>query len=145
MRYIKIILTAILTVTLPFAILRVSIEYSDLTDFAGIILYLFPLYLPVLFIWFGIKIFKTMNEIFFPILLFDALLVFVMFFFTKILFASIERSLADAVIFLLLMGPLIYSIPISFIAAAIYKHKLIKNKSQKNTDYSNEKLQELSD
>lgn len=142
MKYIKIIITVILTIALPFAILRASLEYDCLTDFAEIILYLFPLYLPVLFIWFGIKIFKITNEIFFPILLFDALLVFVMFFLMKILFASIERSLADAVIFLLLMGPLIYSIPISFIAAAIYKHKTIKDKSQKNADYSNDKPQE---
>ena len=142
MKYIKIIITVILTVALPFAILRASLEYDCLTDFAEIILYLFPLYLPVLFIWFGIKIFKITNEIFFPILLFDVLLVFIMFFLTKILFASIERSLADAVIFLLLMGPLIYSIPISFIAAAIYKHKTIKDKLQKNADYSNDKPQE---
>ena len=58
-----------------------------------------------------------------------------MFFLTKILFAAIERSLADAVIFLLLMGPLIYSIPISFIAAAIYKHKKKKAEVQKNNEY----------
>lgn len=142
MKYIKIILVAVLAIALPFAILRASLEYNCLTDFAAIILYLFPLYLPVLFVWFGIKIFKTTNEIFFPILLFDILLVFVMFFLTKILFAAIERSLADAVIFLLLMGPLIYSIPISFIAAAIYRHKNTKDKSQNNTDDSNNKPQE---
>ncbi len=135
MKYIKIILVVILAVALPFAILRASLEYNCLTDFAEIILYLFPLYLPVLFVWFGIKIFKTTNEIFFPILLFDILLVFVMFFLTKILFAAIERSLADAVIFLLLMGPLIYSIPISFIAATIYKHKKKKAEVQKNNEY----------
>lgn len=123
MKYIKIILITILGIALPFAILRASLEYNALTDFAEIILYLFPLYLPVLFGWFGIKIFKITKEIFFPILLFDILLGIVMFFLTKILFAALERSLADAVIFLLLMGPLIYSIPISFISAVIYRHK----------------------
>lgn len=127
MKYIKIILIIILGIALPFAILRASLKYNALTDFAEIILYLFPLYLPVLFGWFGIEIFKITKEIFFPILLFDILSGIVMFFLTKILFAALERSLADAVIFLLLMGPLTYSIPISFISAVIYRHK--KNKS----------------
>lgn len=135
MKYIKINLVAVFAIALPFAILRASIEYNDLAVFAEMILYLFPIYLPVLFAWFGIKIFKVTGEIFYPTLLFDILLVFVMFFLTKILFAAIERSLADAVIFLLLMGPLIYSIPISFIAAAIYKHKKKKAEVQKNNEF----------
>ena len=135
MKYIKIILVVIFAIALPFAILRASIEYNVLWWSVDIILYLFPIYLPILFAWFGIKIFKATNKIFFPIFLFDILLVFLMFFLTEILFAAIERSLADAVIGLLLMGPLIYSVPISFIAAAIYKHKKKKAEAQKNNEY----------
>lgn len=134
MKYIKIILKAVLGIALPFIILRASIEYNVLAEFADKILYLFPIYLPILFAWFGIKIFKATDEIFSPILLLDLLLVFVIYFLTKMIFGAIERSLADAVIGLLLMGPLIYSVPISFIAAAIYKHKKKKTEAQRSED-----------
>ena len=135
MKYIKIILVAVLAIALPFAILRASIEYNALAVSAEMILYLFPIYLPILFAWSGIKIFKATSEIFYPTLLFNAFLFFVIYFLAKMIFGAIERSLADAVIGLLLMGPLIYSVPISFIAAAIYKHKKKKDEVQKNNEY----------
>ena len=134
MKYTKTLLIGFLSIILPFTILKVSIEYDVLIDFAAIILYLIPIYLPVLFAWLGIKIFKATNEIFFPILLFAAVSFFVIYCLVQRIFNSIERSLADAVIGLLLMGPLIYSVPASFIAAAIYKHKRKNQKFKNNED-----------
>lgn len=137
MKYIKIILIAILCIIPPFAILRAVIEYDVLIELANVVLYLYPIYLPVLFALFGIKIFKATDKIFFPILLFDIVLVFVIYFLAKMILYATERNLAGAVIARLLIEPLIYSIPISFIAAAIYKYKNQKSKNTANTTNTN--------
>ena len=124
MNYIKVILIVFLGAVLPFAMLRISTEYDLLADLAETTLYIYPIYLPVLCGWFGVKTYKETGKLLFPISLFNLALVFVSLCFTKMIFDSIERSLADALIGLLLLGPVIYSFPVSYITAAIYKHKI---------------------
>lgn len=132
---VKIITLAILAIVLPFIIIRVSVEFVLLSDLVDKILFAFPLYLPFVFVWSGIKIFEATNKIFHPILFLDLLLAFVVFLLVKMLFDGTERSLADSVALLLLIGPLIYSIPASFIGALIYRRKNelqnIENDTQK--------------
>lgn len=123
MKYIKIILVAVLAVVLPFAILRAGIEYNDLAEVSGSVLYLYPIYLPFFCGWFGIKLFKDTGKIFLPTIIFNLFLIVSVYLLTEMIFNSIERSLTDAVIGLLLYGPMVYSVPISPVAAAIYKHK----------------------
>ncbi len=127
MKYIKMILLAILCVILPFVILKASIENNDLADLAGIVLYLYPICLPVFCGWFGIKLFKETEKILLPTTMFNVFLLFSTIYLSEMIFDSIERSLADAAIWLLLYGPMIYSIPVSPIAAAIYKRKKKKD------------------
>lgn len=126
MKYIKLIFTAVLGVVLPFAILKVGIENNSFAELSDKILYLYPVYLPVFCGWFGIKLFKETGKILLPNVIFGLFLVVGTYFLTEMIFNSIERSLADAVIGLLLYGPMIYSIPVSLIAAANYKHKKIQ-------------------
>ncbi len=131
MKYIKFILTAVLGIVLPFAILKVGIENNSFAELSDKILYLYPVYLPVFCGWFGIKIFKETGKILLPTVIFGLFLVVGTYFLTEMIFNSIERSLADAVIGLLLMGPTVYSISVFSIAAAICKHK--KKKQEAST------------
>lgn len=131
MKYIKIILIAVLVVILPLAILRAGIEHNDLAGLSEIILYLYPIYLPLFCGWFGIKLFKDTGKILLPTTLFNIFLIFSTIYLAEMIINSIERSLADAAIVLLLYGPMIYSIPVSPIAAAIYKDK--NKKDEENT------------
>lgn len=122
-KYIKIILIAALGIVLPFAIVIASMKYNVLADFVDPILYIYPIYLPIFCGWFGIKLFKETGKILLPSFFFNLFLVVCTCFLTEMIFNSIERSLADVVIGLLLYGPMVYCILISPIAAAIYKHK----------------------
>ena len=142
MKYIKIILMAVLGIALPFAIIRVSIEYNALAELFDIVLYLHPIYLPLFCSCFGIKLFKETGKIFLPTIIFNLFLIVVTYFLTVMTFAGREPGLAGVLMALLLFGPLIYSVPVSFIAAAIYKHKNMKDKSQKTTNNSNDEPKE---
>ncbi len=135
MKYAKALLIALLGVIWPFAIIRISIDYPALTDFAEVILYLFPVYLPVFCGLFGVTLYKMTEKIFLPNFIFNLFLIVGAYFLSEMILNAIERRLADAVIALLLMGPPVYSVPISFIAAAIYKHqKKMANMQNSNED-----------
>lgn len=138
-----IIIIALLLTTLPYAIILASVKYKTLVDFAGMLLYSLPIYLPVVFACFGVKFFKSAGKMFLPTLSFNILAVLIIYSITRIIFRLTERSLADAVIALLLIGPLVYSVPISFIAAviavAISKYKVKKSDIQKAEDIAIEK------
>lgn len=125
MKYAKITVLAILTATLPFVlmILIIVCRFGFLSDYVTKITFLFPLYCPVAFGWIGIKAFKATNKIFPPVLLIDLVMTLVITISFKILFEATERSLADSALVLIFMGPLFYSVPISFIAPIIYKNK----------------------
>lgn len=123
MKYIKMILIAVICIVLPLAILKLSIEYNDLADLANMVWHLYPICLPVFCGWFGIKLFKETGKILLPTTLFNIFLIFSTIYLSEIIIDSIERSLADVAIVLLLYGPMICSVPISPVAAAIYKRK----------------------
>ncbi len=134
MKYIKIILIAVLGVILPFTVLMVNIEYEVLFELSDTVLYLNPLYLPIFCGFVGVMIYKETGKILLPTLIFNLFLIFCTNCLTEMIFDAIERSLADALIGILLLGPLIYSVPISFIAPAIYKRKKEKAEVQKNNE-----------
>ena len=131
-KYIKIVLIPVLGILLPFALTRISVEYG-VSDLA-IIMYLYPLYLPVLCGWFGVKIFKETGKVFFPTMIFNIFLLVGTYYLTVMILNSIERSLGDAALVLLFFGPAVYSAPISPIAAAICKYKKKKAEVQKNNE-----------
>ncbi len=127
MKYLKSFLIAALGVVFPFALLKAIIEFEISIDLFDTILFLYPVYLPILCGCFGIMAFKATNKILFPTLFFNIFLAFSTFILplTMILNTK-EQSLTDSLIFLLLFGPTLYSIPISPIASAIYKQKIKK-------------------
>ncbi len=131
MKYLKIILIAILVIILPFAILKASIEYNDLAELGSIIFYLYPIGLPIFCGWFGVQLFKNTKKVILPTVIFNVFMVVSVCCLTQMMFDSIERSLADVAIGLLLYGPMVISIPISPIAAAICKRK--KKKQEAST------------
>ena len=133
-----IIITTLLLTTLPYAIILASVKYKIIVDFAEMLLYSLPIYLPVLFACFGIKLFKSTGIIFLPTLSLNILAVLIIYSITRIIFSLTQPSLADVVVALLLMGPLVYSVPISFIAAAISKYKMKKSDIQKAEDITTE-------
>ncbi len=127
MKYLKSFLIAALGVVFPFALLKAIIEFEILIDFFDTILFLYPVYLPILCGCFGIMAFKATNKILFPTLFFNAFLTFSTFILSLMMILnSKDRSLTDSLVFLLLFGPTLYSIPISPIASAIYKKKIKK-------------------
>ena len=134
-----IIITALLLITLPYVLILASIKYNSLVDFAGMFASFLPIYLPVLFACFAVKLCKSTGKMFLPTLLLNILAVLIIYSITRIIFSLTERSLADAVVALLLVGPLVYSVPISFIAAAISKYKAKKSGIQKALDIDTEK------
>ena len=123
MKYIKIVLIAVLAIVLPFALLKASLECDGLTDLGTIVLYTYPIALPVFCGWFGVQLFKTGGKVLLPTLIFNLFMVVSICFLSEWVFRSIERSLADVLIALLLYGPMVISVPVSPVAAAIYKHK----------------------
>lgn len=132
-KYIKIILIAALCIVLPFIIVRASLEYEALTGLASF-MYFYPIYLPFVCGWLGIKLFKFTGKILFPTIIFDLFLFATTYFLSAKILGDVERSLADAAIALLFFAPSIYSAPIAPIAAAIYKHKQKKAEISKNDD-----------
>ncbi len=122
-KYIKIVLVPILAIVLPFAIIRASIEYTALIWLEEIVLYLYPIYLPVFCGYFGITLYKVTGKILLPTSIFNLCLILSTHYFTEMIFDAIDRSLAGVLVGILLVGPLFYSVPVSFIAPAIYKRK----------------------
>lgn len=133
-KYIKIVLIPVLAIVLPFVLLRVIIECPALIGLSEIILYLYPIYLPVFCGYFGVTLYKVMGKILLPISIFNLFLIFCTHFLTEMIFDAIDRSLASVLVGVLLVGPLFYSVPVSFIAPAIYKHRQKKAKAQKNNE-----------
>ncbi len=130
MKYLKIILIAILVIVSPFAILKASIEYNDLAELGSIVFYLYPIGLPIFCGWFGVQLFKETGKVLLPTMIFNLFMVVSICYLTEMIFNSIERSLADVVIGLLLYGPMVISIPISPIAAAICKYRKKRYEAQ---------------
>lgn len=123
MKYLKLILIAILVIVLPFAILKASLEYNDLSELGNITFYVYPIGLPVFCGWFGVQLFKNTKKVILPTVIFNVFMVVSVCCLTQMIFDSIERSLADVAIGLLLYGPMVISIPISPIAAAICRYR----------------------
>lgn len=64
MKYIKIVLIAILAIVLPFALLKASLECDGLTDLGEIVFYVYPIALPVFCGWFGVQLLKPVERCF---------------------------------------------------------------------------------
>ena len=133
MKYVKILLTALLLFGLPFAIIIADIKLNNKIDsdllgrisatFCEVALYGQSIYVPVLCGYFGIKLFKTSQKILLPTLIFNILAAVYIFFLSKYVLNSIERSLANALVGLLLGGSMVYSLPIAPLTALFYKRR----------------------
>ncbi len=126
-KYIKLVLLSVVGVITPFVLIYITIIFSSiLTELGAIICYLYPIYLPIFCGFMGIEFYKTTKEIFLPTLIYNLFLGYSTYFLTDLIVESTGRDLGAVAVVLVLFIPTIYSVPISPIAAAIYKHKTKK-------------------
>lgn len=130
MQKLKTILVVVIGVLLPFALLGAGMKIDKFSGVFDAMLFLYPVYLPVLCSWAGINIYKVTNKILLPTVIFNMFLIATSLYLSQMIFNSIERSLADVVIAVLLYGPLFYSVLAAPISAVIYKRKIKRKEMQ---------------
>ena len=106
-----------------FAVLPHIIGLCDDEGYWVVIEKYYPIYMPIMCVWFSIEMYKQTGKILLPNLLFGICLTMGVSIMTEILLKSVDRSLADVAIVLIYKCPAFVCAVLAPVSALIYKHK----------------------
>ncbi len=127
-KYLKIILVPVLCLIVPY--LLISLGTDILVETSEMIMFFLPVYVPFYGIFVSIMLVRNTGKFILPTLLFNLFWIGGTILLTKMIMDPLERSLADALIAMLLAGPLFYSVPISVISAAVCRYRMKKEEKK---------------